>query len=91
MIAWILSLVLPLSIATGGAPSAFTAVAALVTTQSTQSEEDEWEEFHTLSHSEHAEAFDVLFNSYETKWSKNGRLMIRQGSTGPYKFVKRSA
>lgn len=35
------------------------------------------------------EEFGALFNSYETTWSKNGRLMIRQGSTGPYKFVKK--
>lgn len=33
--------------------------------------------------------FTNLFNSYETKWSKNNRLMIRQGDSGSFKFVKK--
>ncbi|MFJ6010234.1 hypothetical protein ACIQHZ_31615 [Streptomyces halstedii] len=41
------------------------------------------------AYEEYADEFTSLFNSYETKWSKNSRLMIRQGSTGPYKFVKK--
>jgi hypothetical protein len=40
---------------------------------------------------EFADEFTALFNSYECKWSKNGRLMIRQGDSGSFKFVKRSA
>ena len=39
-------------------------------------EEEEWAEFHAESFSEHAAAFDALFNSYTYKVSKNGRSMI---------------
>ena len=31
--------------------------------------------------------FTNLFNSYETKWSKNNRLMMRKGSSGSFRFV----
>jgi len=46
-----------------------------------------WAEFHLDAFEEYASEFDALFNSYETKWSKNGRLMMRKGSTGSFKFV----
>lgn len=49
--------------------------------------EGEWCEFNSIAYDEHVEAFDALFNSYETKWSKNNRLMIRQGNSGSFKFV----
>lgn len=53
------------------------------------SEEQEWAEFHADSFEEHANEFTALFNSYETKWSKNGRLMMRAGDSGSFKFVKK--
>jgi len=53
-------------------------------------EADEWQEYHALAYSEYAEAFTALYEGLETRWAKNGRLMIRQGSSGPYKFVKRA-
>ena len=46
-----------------------------------------WEAFHSDAVEEYADEFTALFNSYETKWSKNGRLMIRQGDSGSFKFV----
>lgn len=53
-------------------------------------EEQEWSEYHAEAVSEYADEFTALFNSYETKWSKNNRLMIRKGNTGSYTFAKRS-
>lgn len=56
-----------------------------------QNDEMEWAEFHADAVEEYEDEFTALFNSYETKWSKNGRLMIRQGDSGSFKFVKRAA
>lgn len=53
-------------------------------------EEIEWYEFRSDAYEEHVEAFDALFNSYETKWSKNNRLMIRSGNSGSYRFVAKA-
>ncbi|MGS2592226.1 hypothetical protein [Streptomyces hebeiensis] len=50
---------------------------------------EEWEEYKRDAYNEYEDMFTELFNSYETKWSKNNRLMIRQGSNGSYKFVKK--
>lgn len=46
-----------------------------------------WEEFHAEAVAEYEDEFTALFNSYETKWSKNGRLMMRAGNSGSYRFV----
>lgn len=51
----------------------------------------EWDAYHAEAKAEYVEAFDALFNSYETRWSKNNRLMMRHGDSGSFKFVKRSA
>lgn len=48
----------------------------------------EWDEFHAIAVQEYADEFTALFNSYETKRAKNGRIMIRQGDTGSFKFAK---
>lgn len=53
--------------------------------------DDEWQEYHALAYSEYADEFTALCEGYETLWAKNGRLMLRQGNSGPYKFVKRAA
>lgn len=50
----------------------------------------EWFMFHVEAERDAYAEFNAIFNSYETKWSKNGRLMIRQGNSGSYKFVKKS-
>lgn len=39
---------------------------------------------------EAGEEFTRLFNSYETKWSKNGRLMLATSGSS-FKFVKKGA
>lgn len=52
-------------------------------------EAQEWDMFHTDAFEEYADEFTALFNSIETKWSKNGRLMIRVGDTGSFKFAKK--
>lgn len=39
---------------------------------------------------EAGDEFTRLFNSYETKWSKNGRLMLATPNSG-FKFVKKGA
>lgn len=54
-------------------------------------EEQEWTDFHADSYKEHSDEFTALYEGYVTRWSKNGRLMMRNGDSGPYKFVKRSA
>lgn len=50
---------------------------------------DDWTAFHADAVEEYADEFTALFNSYETRWSKNGRLMIRQGDSGSFKFCKK--
>lgn len=49
----------------------------------------EWEMYRYDAYEEYEDEFTALFNSYETKWSKNGRLMIRQGDSGSFKFAKK--
>ncbi|MFJ3084347.1 hypothetical protein ACIPJG_31965 [Streptomyces halstedii] len=87
MLAWILSLILPFFVM-GGEPFALDAVISPAATSQVP-EEQEWELYRGEAYEEYADEFTSLFNSYETKWSKNSRLMIRQNSTGPYKFVKK--
>lgn len=48
-----------------------------------------WELYHDEAMAEYADEFTALFNSYETKWSKNGRLMMRAGDSGSFRFVKK--
>lgn len=88
MLAWILAFLLPF-LAMGGqttTPAHITVPAQASTT----TDESEWQEYHALAYAEYSAEFTALFNSYETRWSKNGRLMMRNGNTGPYKFVKRA-
>lgn len=48
----------------------------------------EWELYRIEAVMEYEDEFTALFNSYETKRAKNGRLMIRQGNSGSFKFAK---
>lgn len=48
----------------------------------------EWQGYYSDAYSDYADEFTALFDSYETKWAKNGRLMIRSGSSGRYSFAK---
>jgi hypothetical protein len=50
----------------------------------------EWQEFHAMAYEEYADAFTALYEGMQTRWSKNGRLMLREGNSGSYKFVKRT-
>lgn len=52
-------------------------------------EDEEWAAFHAEAFEEYSDAFTQLFNSYEVKFSKNGRTMIRQGDSGSFKFAKK--
>jgi hypothetical protein len=56
-------------------------------TPDTVSETAEWDAFHAEAYAEYADVFTALYEGYETRWSKNGRLMLRNGGSGPYKFV----
>lgn len=47
---------------------------------------DDWTAFHADAVEEYSAQFDALFNSYETKWAKNGRLMLRKPDTMPFAF-----
>lgn len=88
MLAWILSLLLPF-LMVGGAP-ATSAVVTIPATSQSMTEAEEWDAYHAEAVSEYSAEFTALYRGYETKWSKNGRLMIRTGDSGPYKFVKRA-
>lgn len=68
----------------------FVAFPALpVSTVIEENEAMEWAMFWHESYEEHEDAFTALFNSYEIKTSKNGRVMIRQGNSGSFKFAKK--
>ncbi|WP_371665966.1 hypothetical protein OG306_33095 [Streptomyces sp. NBC_01241] len=85
-IAAIMSVVLGLGI---GSSNAFWP-APIVHQTPELTEEQEWDAYHAEATAEYADEFTALFNGYETKWAKNGRLMMRTGNSGPYKFVKRA-
>jgi hypothetical protein len=48
-----------------------------------------WAEYYTEAYDEYADEFTALFNSYEIKRAKDGRLMIRRGNSGSFKFAKK--
>ncbi|BET51739.1 hypothetical protein RGQ21_67210 [Kitasatospora aureofaciens] len=94
MIMWVISAVMTLVFGLG-IGGMVTAPAVGMTHQTpdtttvdyTDPEDIEW----SMHYSNAVSAFDALYDSYETRWSKNGRLMIRQGNSGPYKFTRRAA
>jgi len=96
MTSWVMAFLLAVLLVTGiympAGPMVMDGGTVVVTAHSPVkvSEEQEWEEYHALAVAEYSAEFTRLFNGYETKWSKNGRLMIRNGHSGPYRFVKRS-
>lgn len=49
----------------------------------------EWFMYRVEAERDYAIEFTALFDSYETKVSKNGRTMIRVGNSGSFKFVKK--
>ncbi|AWN05325.1 hypothetical protein SEA_IBANTIK_104 [Streptomyces phage Ibantik] len=93
MIMWVISVTMTLvfGLGIGGMVTApavgMTHQAPDTTTQDTYF----WDDFHADAVSEYEAQFTALYEGYETRWSKNGRLMIRQGNSGPYKFVKKAA
>lgn len=88
MLSWLLSLLLPFLLSGGVAAETILMPAH---TLPADNEEQEWAAYHAEALMEYEAEFTVLFQGYETKWSKNGRLMIRTGDAGPYKFVKKGA
>lgn len=49
-----------------------------------------WEQFHAEAYEEYADEFTALFNAIETKWTRNGRLMIKPVGAKSFRFAKRS-
>lgn len=91
MRAMIAGLVMSLILVIGGAAAQATeSVSVAYVAPDTVSEEYEWEEYRSLAYGEYSDEFTRLFESYETRWSRNGRLMIRQGSSGSFRFAKRT-
>ncbi|WP_395759457.1 hypothetical protein OIE82_27025 [Streptomyces althioticus] len=88
---WIIALVMSLVFLSGITGMTNTPAPVAHHAPDTASEEHEWQEFHSLAYSEYSDEFTRIYNGLETKWSKNGRLMMRNGDSGPYKFVKRAA
>lgn len=58
--------------------------------RSQNGEAEFWAGYRQDAFEEYSDEFTRIFNGLETKWSKNGRLMMRNGDAGPYKFVKRN-
>lgn len=56
-------------------------------TSESETESIEWAEFHVDAFCEYSDEFTALFNSYETKWAKNGRLMMKTPDGKSFKFV----
>lgn len=48
-----------------------------------------WDEFYSEEYDEALTQFDILFDSYEYKRSKNGRSMIRRENEKSYRFVSK--
>ena len=46
--------------------------------------------YHFECFNEAADEFTALFNSYEIKRAKNGRMMIRSGHEGAFRFARKS-
>lgn len=92
MLAWFLGLVLSLVYLSGIHGMDVPAHATEHNTPDVvnENEQDEWEAYHADAYSEYVAKFDALFNRYQIKRAKNGRLMLRDGDSGPYKFVKRN-
>ena len=49
----------------------------------------EWELYSQEAYYDYVAEFTALFNSYETKRTSNGRVMIRSGNSGSFKFAKK--
>lgn len=54
-----------------------------------EEERIEWELYHADAYWEYMADFTELFNSYETKTAKNGRVMIRRQGEKTFKFAKK--
>lgn len=84
-----------LALGSGTAPSLSASYRVILADQGHTEEtadtvEQEWQEYHAIAYAEYSDEFTALFNGYKTRWSRNGRLMLRNGDSGPYKFAKRS-
>ncbi|MFD5308333.1 hypothetical protein [Streptomyces ardesiacus] len=94
MIMWVISAVMALVFGLGiGGMVTAPAVGMTHQTPDTSKQDTDysWDAFHADAVSEYEAQLTALYEGYETKWSKNGRLMIRTGNSGPYKFVRKAA
>lgn len=93
MLAWIMGLVMALVFLSG--ISGMVSQPALAAPRYVMSDENveklEWVKYEAEAYAEYSDEFTRIYNGYTTKWAKNGRLMMRNGDSGPYKFVKRTA
>ena len=90
MVAWILYLIISMVCFTGAVEKPATPPPMAQYADDVAGEDAEWAEYHREAYAEYAAEFDSLYCAYETRWAKNGRLMIRKGCSGPFKFVKRT-
>lgn len=82
-------LALLISLLTLGMTNSETSAVVTIPACPTYAPSQRWDD---LSHdeyvTEYADEFTELFNSYETKVAKNGRIMIRTAGKGSFKFAK---
>ena len=92
MLAWTMGLVMALVFISG--ISGMTSEPAPAAPRHVMSEENteklEWIKYEAEAYADYSDEFTRIYNGYQVRWSKNGRLMLRDGDSGPYKFVKRS-
>lgn len=55
-----------------------------------EDDELDWFVYNLEAQTEYAAEFTALFNSYETKWSKNNRLMMKKPGDKSFKFVAKA-
>lgn len=91
MLAWIVGAVMSIVFLSGIAGMTTQPAPVVHHTTDNVTQEDVWQEYHSVVYSEASDDFTRIYNGYETRWAKNGRLMLREGNSGPYKFVKRTA
>jgi len=52
-------------------------------------DDQEWELYSQEAYYDYVAEFTALYRSYETKRASNGRVMIRSGNSGSFKFAKK--
>lgn len=91
MIMWVISAVMALVFGLGIGGMVTAPNVGMTHQAPDMTELQEWDAFHAEAYKEYHDSFTALYEGYETRWSKNGRLMMRNGDSGPYKFVRKAA